>query len=924
MVMKRLKAHFLMGKLPEFGSWLIFSRENRPNLAHFLLSHSLLSQNELKTAETLDITSDAEKQYISLIASLIKEESSVSENSTSPDSNYEGLRLEKDGPATFIFLNRPKKKNAITWEMYEAWVQALQDCAKDDTCKVVAICGTGDFFCSGNDLSNFTREGDLENLLKRAKDILQRFVAAFIDFPKPLIGLVNGPAIGVSVTTLALYDIVLASDKATFHTPLPQLGQVPEGCSSFTFPRIMGYSNASSMLLFNKKISAQQAQDFGLVTQVIPSSSFEAEAKEFVKSVSKQPPIATHHSKQLLRAGEREILHKNVVDDYNDERITNITACAGSVACWSDSDPKPFDVKQFPETLHETLFNKAAYYIGIKNYRAALNQLEKAEVLLRENLENDSEITKEEVEEELASITTQKAFVMQMLNDSVAATNLYHHVIRQSLVTDQALLAVASNNLICLNGKSHLIDSRKRIKFITSLLGDSQLRSKLFKAQQSGLDLTYALFLWQTGQFDACSKRIAACYDEMKESECLNRFDLLRASLLIQDDKLDDGLKLIRSVSERKLAKSIFSSEDSSLIAPLVALQTDLLPQNLLRVSVLGSSETPKDNKVLKDKKKKSVIQKPELLIKASTVELSEKLELVTKSKSIINSPALLALRLTIMASDKNCKEKLVGAINEAIQYHDEHKSEFRAAVMAYCGEQLYQASNEQESCAIYEKLLFLLEKGKLDDRELKILLEEVGGSAPDDTGDKGKIVYQTILAKLIASYSHFDRHKAESLSQQLELGDDLTEQEVDALETAFLFGAKYVKRLNRHAEKMANVLAEAATAKIEKAFEKKKKAKKRKTILPKNAIPGVMPDPERWIPKRERTSNRGASGGKKGARKNVAQLRGPQGQTSGAANWDVNVRKFANETTTTTTAPQKSMSAAAKTQQRKGRRGRR
>jgi peroxisomal 3,2-trans-enoyl-CoA isomerase len=67
-------------------------------------------------------------------------------------------------------------------------------------------------------------------------------VSTFIDFPKPIVAAVNGPAIGISVTLLALLDMVYASDRATFHTPFMSLGLCPEACSSYLFPKIMGHA----------------------------------------------------------------------------------------------------------------------------------------------------------------------------------------------------------------------------------------------------------------------------------------------------------------------------------------------------------------------------------------------------------------------------------------------------------------------------------------------------------------------------------------------------------------------------------------------------------------------------------------------------------------------------------------------------------
>lgn len=97
--------------------------------------------------------------------------------------------------------------------------------------------------------------------------------------------------------------------QATFHTPFSQLGQSAEGCSSYTFPRMMGTAKASEMLLFNKKLTAAQACDLGLVTEVFPDSSFQSEVWTRLKAYAKLPRNSLALSKQLIRSVEKERLY---------------------------------------------------------------------------------------------------------------------------------------------------------------------------------------------------------------------------------------------------------------------------------------------------------------------------------------------------------------------------------------------------------------------------------------------------------------------------------------------------------------------------------------------------------------------------------------------------------------------------------------
>ncbi|KAG7488674.1 hypothetical protein MATL_G00037480 [Megalops atlanticus] len=238
-----------------------------------------------------DVSQDeARQQYVDLISSLVAAE----------------------GPA--------KKKNAITIQMYNEIIKALELAGKDDSV-ITVLTGSGDFYSSGNDLNNFTKipEGGIEQMAKDSGELLRGFVKAFIDFPKPLIAVINGPAVGVSVTLLGLFDVVYATEKATFHTPFSQLGQSPEGCSSYTFPKMMGVAKASEMLLFNKKLTATEACQRGLVTEVFPDSSFQTEVWTRLKAYAQLPRNSLALSKQLVRMVEKERLH--AVNDQEVERL---------------------------------------------------------------------------------------------------------------------------------------------------------------------------------------------------------------------------------------------------------------------------------------------------------------------------------------------------------------------------------------------------------------------------------------------------------------------------------------------------------------------------------------------------------------------------------------------------------------------------
>ncbi|KAK7802282.1 hypothetical protein U0070_012804, partial [Myodes glareolus] len=301
----------------------------------------------------------ARQNYVDLVSSLSPSSEASSQEKSGADMKVQESKdivvTSEDG-ITKIMFNRPSKKNAITSQMYQEIMLALKNASTDNSA-ITVFTGTGDYYCSGNDLTNFTRvTGGMEEVAKKGPLALREFVSTFIDFPKPLVAVVNGPAIGIPVVLLGLFDAVYASDKvsllvqalvnplselnyrltsvylnaflfflypnkATFHTPFTSLGQCPEACSSYTFPKIMGPAKAAEMLLFGKKLTAREACAQGLVTEVFPDNTFEKEIWTRLKEYAKLPPNSMRISKQLIRKNEKEKLHA-----VNAEECTTLKA----------------------------------------------------------------------------------------------------------------------------------------------------------------------------------------------------------------------------------------------------------------------------------------------------------------------------------------------------------------------------------------------------------------------------------------------------------------------------------------------------------------------------------------------------------------------------------------------------------------------
>ncbi|XP_075069111.1 chromodomain Y-like protein isoform X1 [Mixophyes fleayi] len=216
---------------------------------------------------------------------------------------YRDIVVRKQDGFTHILLStKSSENNSLNPEVMKEVQGALATAAADDS-KLVLFSAVGSVFCCGLDFIYFIRRltDDRKRESTKMADAIRMFVNTFIQFKKPIIVAVNGPAIGLGASILPLCDVIWANEKAWFQTPYTTFGQSPDGCSSLLFPKIMGLASANEMLLSGRKLTAQEACAKGLVSQVFWPGTFTQEVMVRIKELVTCNPVVLEESKALVR-----------------------------------------------------------------------------------------------------------------------------------------------------------------------------------------------------------------------------------------------------------------------------------------------------------------------------------------------------------------------------------------------------------------------------------------------------------------------------------------------------------------------------------------------------------------------------------------------------------------------------------------------
>lgn len=185
--------------------------------------------------------------------------------------NFEQILYEKDGPILTITLNRPDKLNAFTGQMMQELIDAMDAADADDEVRAIIFTGAGRGFCAGADLSsgkdtfNNDAPGRPSGLQRDGGGLL---TLRLFESKKPLISACNGPAVGVGATMQCAMDIRLASERARYGFVFSRRAIVPEACSSWFLPRIVGIQTALEWTFSGRVFEADEALNRGFVRSV--------------------------------------------------------------------------------------------------------------------------------------------------------------------------------------------------------------------------------------------------------------------------------------------------------------------------------------------------------------------------------------------------------------------------------------------------------------------------------------------------------------------------------------------------------------------------------------------------------------------------------------------------------------------------------
>jgi 2-(1,2-epoxy-1,2-dihydrophenyl)acetyl-CoA isomerase len=212
---------------------------------------------------------------------------------------YETITYEERDAVAVITLNRPDVMNALNTLMRAEITHAVESAGR--AARVVVLTGSGRAFCSGQDLGDGGSAASL-NLERTLRDEYVPMLMAIVDCPVPVIAAVNGTAAGAGANLALVCDITIATDSAYFIQAFTRIGLIPDAGGTWVLPRTIGLQKAMGAALFGDRITARQAEEWGMIWQAVPDGEFAAAWQARAAQLAQGPTEAFKRVKMAMHA----------------------------------------------------------------------------------------------------------------------------------------------------------------------------------------------------------------------------------------------------------------------------------------------------------------------------------------------------------------------------------------------------------------------------------------------------------------------------------------------------------------------------------------------------------------------------------------------------------------------------------------------
>jgi enoyl-CoA hydratase len=213
------------------------------------------------------------------------------------------VRYEVEEGIALVTLDRPEKRNAMTFAMLADFLEAVRRAGEDREARVVVLTGTGGAFCAGTDLADLAAVPGQERGLRGRAQEGDRWWP-LVACPKPVIAAVDGPAVGMGAEFASQCDVRIASTRARFAWNFAHRGLVPDtGAGTWLLPRLVGPSRALRLLYAGEFLDAEDALRIGFVAAVVPPEELLASAREEARRYLRGSPLSHRRIKELVYRG---------------------------------------------------------------------------------------------------------------------------------------------------------------------------------------------------------------------------------------------------------------------------------------------------------------------------------------------------------------------------------------------------------------------------------------------------------------------------------------------------------------------------------------------------------------------------------------------------------------------------------------------